>query len=196
MDATALVRRIDQLLSLADKEGHSPEGYSQVIQGATGIMDLVYGPQSSKLATLQDSIRTERPRLETTDWATGHSRLSLTTAGALKNVKQEIEAGLIGSLSQQVTGEVLSDFIKLARAVLEEQGEGHKNVAAVLAAAAFEDTIRRMGAALAGIRGDENLQDVLISLKDQGFLRGPQFSTAPIFSYLPKSCVARRLGQD
>jgi hypothetical protein len=98
--------------------------------------------------------------------------------GALQNLKDEIEAGLTGSLRHQVTGEVLTDFIQLARAALDEPGDGAKNVAAVLAAAAFEDTLRRMGQTLAGIVGKEDLPNVLTALKDAGIIQGPQVGIA------------------
>jgi hypothetical protein len=179
MDATAITKRIDDLIALARQQGSDVEGYSQLLQGTTRIMELVYDAKSRNLAALQETLQTAQVRMGL-NWASGLKQLSVILVGALNNVKQEVEAGLIGSLTQQVTGDVLADFIKLARAVLDESGDGPKNVAAVLAAAAFEDTIRRMGASLAGTT-DEKLQDVLIALKDGGHLQGPQFSTGQSF---------------
>ena len=57
---------------------------------------------------------------------------------------------------------------------LEEGGEASKNVAAVLAAAAFEETIRRMGAAFAGIVDRDDLSKIIVELKQQGILQGSQ----------------------
>jgi predicted short-subunit dehydrogenase-like oxidoreductase (DUF2520 family) len=85
-------------------------------------------------------------------------------------------------LRHQVTGEVLTDLIQLSRAALEQQGDGAKNVAAVLAAAAFEDTIRRMGTSLAGVVGKDDLSEVLKKLRDAGAIQAPQVSIAQ--SYL------------
>ncbi|MCP2500094.1 MAG: hypothetical protein NCA08_00785 [Deltaproteobacteria bacterium] len=90
----------------------------------------------------------------------------------------ELEAGLTGSLKKQITGDVLTDFIQLARAVLYSCGSGAKNVAAVLAAAAYEDTIRRMGVAFAGIVGRDDLSKVIDALKDKGILVAPQLGIA------------------
>jgi hypothetical protein len=42
-------------------------------------------------------------------------------------------------------------MLTLAKEALDEGSEGGKNVAAVLTAAAYEDTIRRMGATLANV---------------------------------------------
>ncbi len=102
--------------------------------------------------------------------------------GLLENLKSEIESGMLGSLKSRLAGEVLSDFIQLAREALSESNQGARNVAAVLAAAAYEDTIRRMGSELAGIQGRPDLQDVIIELKQKGILEGPQVAIAQ--SYL------------
>ncbi len=88
----------------------------------------------------------------------------------------------MGSLKQQLSGEILSDFILLARGATAEKGDGAKNVAAVLAAAVFEDTIRRMGSELAGVQDRPDLQDVIIELKKEQILEGPQIAIAQ--SYL------------
>lgn len=78
-------------------------------------------------------------------------------------------------------GEVLTDFIKLARAALQESGDGAKNVAAVLAAAAFEDVLRRL-ADEKGLGHQEKLADVLTALKKVGVLQGAEVGIAQ--SYL------------
>jgi hypothetical protein len=51
------------------------------------------------------------------------------------------------------------------------------NVAAVLVAAGFEDTIRRMGAAFCNIHNRDPLQNVVVALKNAGVLVGAQFGT-------------------
>lgn len=100
-------------------------------------------------------------------------------------MKRDIEAGLIGTLSQQITGDVLTDFIQLARTTLNRNGDDAKNVAAVLAAAAFEDTIRRMGANLAGISDQRDLADVLIALKEKGVIQSQQIGIAQAYLNFP-----------
>jgi hypothetical protein len=71
--------------------------------------------------------------------------------GALESVKAELEAGFIGSLRATLTGEILTDQIKLARTTLEETGHDAKIVAAVLSAAAFEDVRRVQRASTMGV---------------------------------------------
>ena len=96
-------------------------------------------------------------------------------------MKAEIEGGLIGSLQKRIASDVLSDLVQLARVVLDEPGDNAKNVAAVLAAAAFEDTIRRMGSVFAGVMGKDDLSDVIEALKVKGFIIPPQLGIALSF---------------
>src|SRR5438552_11591654 len=102
--------------------------------------------------------------------------------GVLQNVKTELDAGVVGSLRQRITADVLTDFIALARTALEDTRDDAKNVAAVLAAAAYEDTIRRMERELAGVMGRDDLNDVINALKKAGIIQPPQLGIA--LSYL------------
>jgi hypothetical protein len=88
-----------------------------------------------------------------------------------------MDAGLITNLEQSVTGAVFTDFLLLARQAMAEKSEGAKNVAAVLAGALFEDTIRRI-AAQNGLPHTDKLQDVLTELKTGGFMQGTQVGIA------------------
>lgn len=100
-----------------------------------------------------------------------------SATGALTNLKREIDGGLVGNVRQEVTGEVLADLLQLAKVALDEGSEGSKNVAAVLAAAAYEDTIRRMGSSFCGVQTREDLSKIIVALKDGGVLQGAQFGT-------------------
>ena len=97
--------------------------------------------------------------------------------GTLQTLKREVETGLIGNLRLEITGEVLSDFLLLAKSSLDEGTEDGKNVSAVLTAAAFEDLIRRMGANFCGIQTRDELHNIVVALKTAGVLVGAQFGT-------------------
>ena len=56
--------------------------------------------------------------------------------------------------------------------------EGAKNVAAVLVAAAFEDTIRRIAKEYAGVIERDKLDSVIDKLKNAGLLVSPQLGIA------------------
>ncbi len=76
----------------------------------------------------------------------------------------------------------MSELVSLGKEILADNSPASKNVAAVLIAAAYEDLIRRMGSELAAVAGRPKLEDVLISLKNSGVLKGGEVGTAQ--SYL------------
>src|SRR5262245_20873304 len=149
MEPSTLRDRVAALLERARTQDHRSEGLRQeLLQGALTVMTALYGPESHQVTTLRAEALRVLP-------LPGNQII----VGSLTNVAAEIDAGLLGSLEKRITGDVLTDFVALARAILQEQGARGKNVAAVLAAAAFEDTIRRMAATFAGIVGRDDLQD-------------------------------------
>lgn len=180
MDAVALKTRIASLLARADAPGSDlVEKIHEVYQGALTVISAVHGPESHQVTALRETAKSVEFRGGNA-YQLGMFRNALK--GALKNLQQELDAGLIGSLAKRFSSEVLTDLVQLARAVLDEPGDNAKNVAAVLAAAAFEDTIRRMGSAFAGVMGKDDLSDVIETLKQKGILVAPQLGIA--ISYL------------
>jgi hypothetical protein len=182
MDEAKIKEQIKALMGLCGPEAGgeaSEERVGRVLQGTSGIIALLYGPDSVQLAAFRESIAMDKRNL-----ASGFTRHAIAqiTRGVLANILAELDAGLIGSIKRQAEAEVLADFVALSRAALEAGGDQEKNVAAVLAAAAFEDSIRRLGAIHAGTVGGEKLADVLVALKKSGFLHGPQVAIAQ--SYL------------
>src|SRR6266542_6797970 len=160
-------KRIDVLLTT------NPTGF-EVYNGALSLVSSLYGPQSPQVKDLTEKSKSLSSRYA----GDGLERVLLgVSEGVLQNLKAEIECGLVTSLQSSVTGEVLTDFLRLARAALREKGEGAKNVAAVLAAALFEDTLRRI-AAQNGIPHIEKLQELLTTLKDNQILQGTQVGIA------------------
>jgi hypothetical protein len=149
-----------------------------LFQGTLTVMHAVYGPGGPQIAALQGVAEANHHGSKTFEMF----NLISAARGALQNLKAELETGMLGSLRQRIAGDVLTDFVHLARAALDDPGEKAKDVAAVLAAAAFEDVIRRMGASLAGKVGEDELQNVIGSLKDKGILQPPQLGIA--LSYL------------
>jgi hypothetical protein len=175
LDSTSILSRIEELLNL-DTQKDIHVNSSQLAQGCVSLLTLVYGPNSAQVQQFTDSLANIPKGGFRSQW------VAISAQGTLKNLKCEIEAGLAGSLRSRITGEVLTDLVQLARAVLTESGDGAKNVAAVLTAAAFEDTIRRMGESLAGVMGEDDLADVLKKLKEADVIQSPQVGIAQ--SYL------------
>ncbi len=168
-------------MAYAGRSGSDPIARTnEVYQGTLTVLLTVYGPESYQIRTLQQVAEQAFFKYPTnTVYA---ENLTTHVLGTLRNLKAEIDGGVIGSLQKRLTGEVLTDFIQLARATVDESEGRGKNVAAVLAAAAYEDTIRRMGAAFAGVMGRNDLDEVIGALKKAGVLQSPQLGIA--VSYL------------
>jgi hypothetical protein len=175
VDLPVVRARLDALTAQARNSTSSNASVESLHQGTLSLMRTLYGPDSSNERQLAASIALHK-----------HTRpdlVSITSVlgGTLENMSAEIAAGFVGSLQARIAGEVLADLIALAKEVLLESNTDAKNVACVLAAAAFEDTLRRL-AALRGIPHLEKLADVVTALKESAVLQGAQVGLAQ--SYL------------
>ena len=180
MDREAIKKRLSALLE-DSRSAKDYEAQSRVHQGRLGLMNLLYGANSSRerelgMALAQIAKSNPFPSAPICVDAS----ISLLR-GTIHAMVADVEGGILGSLRDAVTGEVLSDLIKLARAVSDEGGDASKNVAAVLAAAAFEDSLRRLAESV-GLPHFEKLSDVVTALKEQNVLQGSQVGIAQ--SYL------------
>lgn len=172
MDEAAVRRRVAELLTV---DGLDHQSARKVFSGALTLLSVVYGPSSPQVKSLEEFERSKQAPMPTFR--------SAVALGVLESLQGDLEAGLVGSLRAAIAGGVIGDFLGLARQALEAPEEGAKDVASVLAAAAYEDTIRRIGAEFAGISDRRNLEAVLQELKARGILRDTQFSIAQ--AYLP-----------
>lgn len=88
--------------------------------------------------------------------------------GILKSAMNDYESGFIYSLESKISGKVLSDLVASAEQIIENddpngEPEGRKNVAAVLASAALEDSLKRY-AELNGIQTKNNMRSTIKNL--------------------------------
>jgi hypothetical protein len=81
--------------------------------------------------------------------------------GCIQNMVAEIKGGLVQDVRLSIVGEVVADLVWMAREALERKSVP---VATVLAAAAFEDLMRRLGQEKAGITSRIKLDQVLMEL--------------------------------
>jgi hypothetical protein len=160
MNISDIKARVDALCTITS-ECPTIEQQSALYHGTIGVMHALYGPDSSQERTLQAAV--ERFGGLRSASAGPHSGSPFIVdysvnaiTGVLRAIKAELDSGFLGSLRVTLTGEVLTDFVKLARTTLEQSGDGAKNVAAVLTAAAFENVIRRL-AELKGLPHQEKL---------------------------------------
>ncbi|MBL4567756.1 MAG: hypothetical protein JKY85_07100 [Porticoccus sp.] len=93
--------------------------------------------------------------------------------GVFLSAKEDFEGGYVFDVDLRVSGEVFGDFVAMAKHALSE---GHKDVAAVLACSALEDTLKKF-ASLNGITiTDESMTEIVNALKSKGLVSGAQKS--------------------
>ena len=93
--------------------------------------------------------------------------------GIFLSAKEAFEGGYVFDVELTVSGEIFGDFVVLAKQALTE---GQKDVAAVLAAAALEDTLKRY-AKVNGLEVDDaTMKEVIGAMKSKGLVSGPRKS--------------------
>ncbi len=178
MDVPTLRARIQAVLTKCNEQP-SLALMSELQQATLTLMNAMYGLKSAQETVWRASLDQIRGSRHPSSPNILNYSVS-ATSGALQTMLQEVDSGFVGSLRATITAEVLSDLITLARRVLDQSGSNGKDVAAVLTAAAFEDTIRRL-AAKEGIAHYDKLADTLEELKMKGILQGAQVGVAQSF---------------
>jgi hypothetical protein len=173
------IARADEILAKQVRMDRT--AVAETIMFAVSMLTALYGDQSPQLNAFLSG---QASQLKMTPYGMhNHSDFQVDHAqGTIRNAKAELQAGLVQNLRIAVSGELLAELIRLGKDALEEHGPEAKNIAAVLVAAAFEGTMRRMGEELAHISGRPDLQDIITALKNANILRGGAVGTAQ--SYL------------
>ena len=173
-----IIQRLDDLLKIPAPEASATQTSSvvnELLQGALTLLSIAHGPNSQQAKAVLDIVArgVASPRL--------HAMRSEVIPGlqaALRNLRAEVEAGLIGSVLLRSAGESVADILAVAKELRGNKNESAKNIGAALVAVAFEDAIRRMGSALAGIAGRPQLSEILVALKDKQVITGASATTA------------------
>ncbi len=110
---------------------------------------------------------------------TSESKL-LALGGIFDSAKEDYEGGYVFDLESSISGAVLGDFVVMAKEALHS---GHKNVAAVLACAALEDTLKRFARSNGLDVTGKQMNEVINALKSKGLVRGAQ---KPLLDSFPK----------
>ncbi len=187
MNKKELKKQIEHLKLHAEGSASINEYYESLkfsryaFQGTLSLIIFLYGKNSLQVEQFTKEIEEIRNLSGENGEEYVPRHIGYVTLAKLMSVEDDIKLGLTENLRTKIAGEVLTDFLQLSRTALEEKGNDTKNVAAVLAAALFEDTIRRLAIAN-GIPHLEKLADVLKELKDKGIIQGTQVGIAQ--SYL------------
>lgn len=167
-----IIARIDLLIELTNSKVRSnsqDESFIAELETATkGILETLYGARRKRW---EDYIE------DNTEGYLYGKKLQVYL-GVLKSIRAEIGMGIVGDLRKEIEGEVFADFVTLAKRSLEE----NKDVSAVLACAALEDALKRLGVANGLDVQDKEMSQVISALKTKGLLKGAQ--TKVITGYL------------
>jgi hypothetical protein len=152
------------------------EGYgtaTERYQFALSFLTAFYGSASIQVKALVDAVNSiNKNGVATHSHTLGHCH------GVIRSTIDDIRAGLVDNVRAQIQGELLGDLVLLSKETLNEKSDSAMHVAAVLAAAAFEDILRRLAAEKAGLTGRPKLEQVITALKDVNLLKGGEISTA------------------
>ena len=93
--------------------------------------------------------------------------------GIFQSARESFEGGYVFDVELTVSAEIFGDFVVLAKQALDE---GQKDVAAVLAAAALEDALKRYAKGNGLKVDDATMQEVIGAMKSKGLVSGARKS--------------------
>jgi hypothetical protein len=168
--APHIQKRFEELVSqgkhLPREQGHLGESVPSApwklwIASALNLLSYVFTENSVHFRLLSKA----------SDDFHGYADEADSAVAVLEAAKRDMDAGVVGSLEQRITAELFADLIVSAKGAL---AEGQKDVAAVLACAALEDTLKKF-AALNGINVEGKSMDAVVgALKSAGLVSGAQ----------------------
>jgi uncharacterized protein YutE (UPF0331/DUF86 family) len=170
-----LLKRIDELLNLQWNDGQGYDVVGEVYAGTIAIASQIWGSSSAQVEAvkqLREDIQASTPQ-----WGAHWSEITKAgnivglCQGALRSIASDIKAGRLGSIRLEYQGQVFADLVNAAKAAM---AEGTKDVAAVLAATALEDTLKRYAHANGLDIEDRDLSTVVNALKAAGLLSATQ----------------------
>lgn len=179
IDRETIVARAQQIRNSlwTTREGEQTpraNNVSGAIQSTLTLLELVYGnpslqvEQFMKRSWLGGSTEDKRGEM------IYQHRVAQDIEQVLASALADLESGITSSIGIRAKGEILGDFIALARQALQERDSAADRVAAVLTAAALEETLKQLGEAKGVDVYKRDMNGVIQKLKDAGVLSGSQ----------------------
>lgn len=170
-----ILDHIDELLR-ESQESKLSRSIPKTYFGTISIATSLYGKNSPQVNTIKEMHEDVRRATIIPD-----RLILLGIKGILLSIKQEIENGLIKSIRIEASGEVIADFISMAKTAIEQNS---KDVAAVLACAALEDTLKRYAELNELNVTNKSMGEVINALKSKGLIKGTQGKILSSFTTL------------
>jgi hypothetical protein len=166
MDATVLPPT-----SRPGQSGLNTQQWHQWATSALHLLELCFGQDSVPYARLSKAIQNS-PTI---------AFMLASSRGTFLAAKEDFDGGYVSGLAQGIAGEVFANLLNSARAALDE---GYKDSAAVLASAAFEDSLKKISALHGLPVAEAELGNVIGALKAQQLLQGGSAKSAERFQNL------------
>jgi hypothetical protein len=110
-----------------------------------------------------------------------HKRVA-SIAETLRALLPDIDAGLLGDLSNQVRAETFDNFLDHGQAYLDDD---HKMEAGVISGVVFEDTVRRIYRdKIADDDKGKKVEEIINALKKEGVIKGQQSKQAKVAAHV------------
>jgi hypothetical protein len=129
--------------------------------------------ESLILAVFGESSPHYKNFVKTKESCDGSDYRVMSVFGEFDSAKEAFEGGYVFDVTLTISGEVLGDFVSLARESLQS---GHKDVAAVLACSALEDALKRYSIARGLDVSGKTMNEVVNALKSARLVGGAQKS--------------------
>lgn len=170
LNADNILTRIDELLRLKYDQAHF-EVVGEVYAGTVSLASQIWGEGGVHVQAAKQL----RADIQNSKWSPQAQAqlLVMQCHGILQAIASDIKGGRLGNLRLEFQGQVFADFLNSAKHAL---AEGRKDVAAVLAAAALEDALKRYAEAKGLAVEDADLSSVINALKGAGVLSATQGS--------------------
>ncbi len=144
---------------------------TEIYFGTISILEILYSKQSSQIKELSLEYKRIMAAKHSQDIMDGTLLCSLI--GILTNLQIEINEGLLNTIQQQVSGEILTDFLVLAKSAYSEN---NKDVSAVLACAALKDALKKLSVINGLTVSEKTMTEVINALKSKGIIQSTQHS--------------------
>ena len=171
---------------------------AQNIQGGVlttiSILSAIYGPTSTQLRSFQDRVKKGQGESDSQAYYF-NDRVANDIEASLDAALADFDAGIASLSGMRAKGEVLGDFVVLAREALDEHSDEADRVAAVLVAASLEETLKQLGAARGIDVYSRDMRGVIEKLKEADVLAGAQFSAAHGFVKLRDNALHAQFDQ-
>jgi hypothetical protein len=162
-------------------KGHEGSITAQNVQGAIQsaltILESVYGNNSIQQQSFLKRIARGQGRFDADD-SQYDIRVARDVVSAVDAAIADLDSGVTSSISMTAKTEILGDFLALARGALDTGDPSAQRVAAVLTAAALEETLKQLGFAHDLDVLGRDMRGVIEKLRQGGFLVGAQLSLA------------------